>query len=144
MDGINLLNATRVKATCRSDGMVLKPDRPATTTDACFLSGDPKCTVYHTYSDVQGLGRAHYYYNNDDKAMTAAEVYLTASKNYIVRDWYSGKVSYLADSNSVAAGYEGHVYAVVSPVVGGWTLLGEVDKYVPLSSTRFTSVTVGR
>lgn len=29
MDGIHLLNATRVNATCRADGIVLKPDRPS-------------------------------------------------------------------------------------------------------------------
>merc|ERR1712151_96280 len=36
MDGIYLLNKTRVMSTCRADGTVLKPDRPITATDACF------------------------------------------------------------------------------------------------------------
>lgn len=54
MDGIGLLNASRVMATCRSDGYVLKPDKPVTTTDACFAMGNPTCFIYHTYSDVSG------------------------------------------------------------------------------------------
>ena len=36
MDGIELLNATRVMTTCRGDGVVLKPDKPVTTVDSCF------------------------------------------------------------------------------------------------------------
>merc|ERR1719272_1328163 len=34
MDGIYLLNKTRIMATCRKDGIVLKPDRPITATDS--------------------------------------------------------------------------------------------------------------
>jgi hypothetical protein len=41
MDGINLLNASRVMTTCRKDGRVLKPDRPVSTMDTCFLSEKP-------------------------------------------------------------------------------------------------------
>merc|ERR1719231_332268 len=41
MDGIDLLNASRVMATCRGDGKVLKPDRPLTVTDACFRAANP-------------------------------------------------------------------------------------------------------
>ena len=36
MDGIELLNATRVMTSCRGDGVVLKPDKPVTTADSCF------------------------------------------------------------------------------------------------------------
>ena len=36
MDGIELLNATRVMTTCRGDGVVLKPDKPVSTVDSCF------------------------------------------------------------------------------------------------------------
>ena len=39
MDGIELLNATRVMTTCRGDGVVLKPDKPVTTVDSCFREG---------------------------------------------------------------------------------------------------------
>merc|ERR1712072_960167 len=61
MDGINLLNKTRVMTTCRADGQVLKPDRPLTPPDACFRQGNPTCKVYLTHSDVNGLGRVRYY-----------------------------------------------------------------------------------
>ncbi len=55
MDGINLLNASRVMATCRKDGLVLKPDVPLTTVDECFREKQPeKCYIYHTYSYING------------------------------------------------------------------------------------------
>lgn len=43
-------------------------------------------------------------------------------------------------SNAVPANYEGHIYAVVTPILNGWTFLGETDKYVTTSSRRFTKV----
>ena len=46
-------------------------------------------------------------------------------------------------SNAVPANYEGHIYAVVTPVLNGWTFLGETDKYVTASSRRFTNVQGG-
>eukprot|EP00911_Craspedida_sp_UC1_P001214 UC1_evm2s915 len=147
MDGINLLNKSRVMTTCRADGKVLRPDRPISTVDDCFRGADksdPTCHVYSTHSDVQGLGRAHYYYNDEGgAALTPAQVYLNATSNYAVYNWYTGEVVPLAASVSLAAGYENHNYAVVTPVVaGGWTLLGEVDKYASLSTQRFAKVVV--
>ena len=38
MDGINLLNKSRIMTTCRADGTVLKPDRPVSTVDWCFTA----------------------------------------------------------------------------------------------------------
>ena len=47
MDGINLLNKTRVMASARADGYILKPDRPLMSTDACFKGAtpDPTCAT---------------------------------------------------------------------------------------------------
>ena len=45
----------------------------------------------------------------------------------------------------LAAGYEGHTYAVAVPVLGAkggarWALLGETTKYTSLSTRRFLGV----
>ena len=56
MDGINLLNKTRVMASCRADGRLLKPDHPIMTSDACFAARDSGCMISQTVSDVTGLG----------------------------------------------------------------------------------------
>ena len=60
--------------------------------DACFRKGsDPKgCFVYHTYSDVKGLGRVHYYFSDDaTRALTPETVYIDDPTNYIVYNWYA-------------------------------------------------------
>jgi len=143
MDGINLLNKTRVMTTCRADGEVLKPDRPLTAVDACFREANPTCQVYHTYSDVEGLGRVGYYFNNNGKAhMTAEEVYVPAKavQQFAVYNWYSGELTQLQETNELSPGYEGHIYATVTPIVNGWVFVGEPDKYVTSSTLRFPNV----
>lgn len=146
MDGIGLLNRSRVMATCRGDGVLLKPDKPVTVTDECFRLGNATCAVYHTYSDIPGWGRVHYHFSDEAEVpLTPAMVYLpvqesSAPPQQLVYNWYSGQVSVLRAVNHVAPGYEGHVFATVSPVRFGWVFLGEVDKYVTASTTRFPAV----
>lgn len=143
MDGIYLLNKSRVMATCRKDGLVLKPDRPLTTPDACFLRRQPLCQVYETHSDVSGLGRVHYYFNNDGAApLLAEEVYADLTQQHVVYNWYTGTLALLTASNKLEAGYEGHTYALVTPVQMGWAFIGEVATYVSASSARFPAVAV--
>lgn len=63
---------------------------------------------------------------------------------YVVYNWYTREVSTLQQSNQITAGYEGHIYAVVSHVHhNGWAFIGEVDKYVTASSLRVNTVTAG-
>ena len=148
MDGIYLLNKTRLMTTCMADGAVLRPDVPVHTSDSCFIDGaGAKCYVYHTWTDLEANGvasRVHYHYNDAVAPLTPAMVHLTAADvgKYVVRNWYNGDLTLLAASNALAAGYEGHVYAVASPILaGGWTFLGEIDKFVVAASKRFGKVT---
>jgi len=146
MDGIYLLNASRVMTTCRKDGTVLKPDRPLTVVDSCFRKRDPACFVYETFSDITGYGRAHYYFNNKGGAALAPEdVYLTSDdvSNHVVYNWYNGQLERMQKSVDISAGYEGHSYAVILPITNGWALIGEVEKFVTVSKIRFPNVTIG-
>lgn len=154
MDGIYLLNKTRVMTTCMGDGTVLKPDVPVHASDSCFKNAknntDPgTCWVYHTWSDMDGVGRVHYHYNDaTGEPLTPSMVHLRDDDagKYAVRNWYTGDVSLLdAKGTALTAGYEGHVYAAVSPVgEGGWIFLGEVDKYTVAAGKRFAGVEVER
>ena len=84
MDGIYLLNKTRVMASCRLDGMVLKPEDSIHTIDWCFSQADPTCYVYNAYSNIgsdekegkveeeeekkdSSSEKSIYYFNNRDK-----------------------------------------------------------------------------
>jgi hypothetical protein len=69
-------------------------------------------------------------------------------QSFLAYNWYTGHASLLSFNNKnptamppLEPGYEGHGYFVVVPTpLDKWTLLGEVDKFVPLSSKRFTRV----
>ena len=140
MDGIGLLNATRTMQSCRSDGVILKPDVPVTTDDWCFGHADPGCLVYSTYSEIPGYGRVTYLYS--DAALSAQNFteIMVAHGADAWYDWYSGKYDLTPGESWAGVGYEGHMYAVGLPAANGAVLLGEVDKYVPVSSKRFTKV----
>lgn len=114
MDGLGLLNATRVMASCRKDGVVLKPDVPVTTVDWCWRHADPSCLLYSTYSDVTGLGRTHYFFSNELIAFNASLLpsgFPAASA--VWHDWYSGSFGAFVDLDEAyqpGVGYEGHMY----------------------------------
>ena len=147
MDGIHLLNKTRVMASCNSAGRVLKPDRPIFTPDYCFSHfDDPSdCQLSTTYSDIEGHGRIHYLFDNlgtRDFVPEMIGIELTLPRMHIIYNWYTGKVQpFSPPSVPVSPGYEGHSYVVVSPVISGWAFLGEIDKYVTASNVRFENIT---
>ena len=147
MDGINLLNKYRVMTSCRSDGTLLKPDKPVSTSDSCFRNADPSCLVYNTFSDVHEYGRVYYYYNDaKDSQMLPEMIFNEGDDNggkfdYVVYNWYTGEITAMnPDGNHLSAGYEEHVFAIVSPMIGGFAFVGERSKYVTAAKVRFESV----
>ena len=155
MDGINLLNKTRIMATCTADGTVLKPDEPVKTSDWCMSKADPGCFVYVAHSTVECEYvdceyvefTTHYHYNdlNTYKTLEAGMVGLhdaAAISAHAVYNWYSGELAMMQASQTLTPGYEGHAYAVVTPVLAStWVFLGETDKYVTQATKRFVGVT---
>jgi len=64
------------------------------------------------------------------------------AESFAVYDWYSSKVTWLNSTNfTLSAGYEGHGFGMLSPVVGGWVFIGERAKLVPAASLRFKQFT---
>jgi len=145
MDGINLLNKTRVMQTCRLDGTVLRPDRPLTPVDWCFLSAggdDPMCFLYSSHSDVEGSGRHFYLYSDAPRALEPAMLALGDNAKHILLNWYNnGEMSLFVPNASLTPGPEGHVYGLVAPVLpsGQWAFLGELNKFASASRLRFMS-----
>jgi hypothetical protein len=146
MDGIYLLNASRTMTTCRADGVVLKPDRPVGTSDWCFRhspSAAASCYVYSTFSDVGGYGRLYYHFDNDARTFVPEMAGLQQSTSkYAIYNWYTRQVQPMQASNTLPAGYEGHAYAMVTPIVDGWAFIGETNKFVTASHLRFSSAIV--
>lgn len=149
MDGINLLNASRVMSTCRNDGVLLKPDEPVVTSEECFRrpGGPAECWTFHAYSNVptrawQALHSHYLFVDNGSEPITPGMVNLRDHSGHVVYNWYTRELSLLAETNLLRPGYEGHVYAVVTVVLDGWIFIGEVDKYVTAARIRFPHVAV--
>ncbi|CAE7747552.1 unnamed protein product [Symbiodinium sp. CCMP2592] len=148
MDGIYLLNFTRVMSTCRADGKVLKPDLPIMPLESCFNAGvDPAgCHNYFSYSDLPGAGRNFYLFMDRPGQLQLRDVMPAGpgASAYAVYDWYGRTLAWLdaaapESAFSVPGGYENHSYALLAPVIrsSGWALIGERAKLVPTSSHRF-------
>lgn len=150
MDGLGFLNKSRVMASCRNDGTVLKPDRPLHISEACFFplkqafgrKLPESCYVYETYSDVSEDCRVHYVFLAD--TTTLARRMLDTKEDepssYLVYNWYTGQILRLDGDDEVELepGYEGHVYAIVSPLVDNFAFFGDVSKYATASTKRFS------
>ena len=62
---------------------------------------------------------------------------------YIIYNWYTGEVIDLNKdaTNKLSPGYEDHIYAIVSPIMGDkFAFIGERNKYVTGATIRFQSV----
>jgi hypothetical protein len=48
------MNKTLIMQTCNADGLLLKPEKPATAIDRSFFPSGPKGEVWQTFSNVSG------------------------------------------------------------------------------------------
>ena len=100
---------------------------------------DEDCKI--TESDFEGYGKVTYLFQDKPHDVSPLMVGADAGSKYVVYNWYSGTIVALGASTPVAPGYEGHVYAVVAPVMSnGWAFIGCVDKYVTAAKVRIQSV----
>eukprot|EP00632_Arachnochrysis_sp_CCMP2950_P005798 CAMPEP_0185701764 /NCGR_PEP_ID=MMETSP1164-20130828/10199_1 /TAXON_ID=1104430 /ORGANISM="Chrysoreinhardia sp, Strain CCMP2950" /LENGTH=757 /DNA_ID=CAMNT_0028368873 /DNA_START=22 /DNA_END=2295 /DNA_ORIENTATION=- len=139
MDGQGFLNASRVMATCRTDGIVLKPDRPLRAAEACFATAAPEnCTFYDAATDaIDGLASIAYLYLDREPRV------VPALADQLLYNWYTGALATRDAPVVVDPGYENHSYAISTPVLAGassWAFVGEPDKYCTASSFRFSAV----
>eukprot|EP00026_Physarum_polycephalum_P002700 Phypoly_transcript_02708.p1 GENE.Phypoly_transcript_02708~~Phypoly_transcript_02708.p1 ORF type:complete len:605 (+),score=75.81 Phypoly_transcript_02708:816-2630(+) len=158
-DGIGGTDKTLVMRMCASDGLLLKPDRPAINIDSTWIQRTfggnigPQGDVITSYTQI-GPFTWHFIFGAQ----------LTASYNFLTSDLllpFSGQyVAFLFNSTDdkdiklvnfdtstplqIPAGstYGDAYYWIASPVLdNGWVFLGETDKYITVSKQRFKSVT---
>lgn len=165
-------NATLVHRSVRLDGLILQPDKPATSIDATFtqifhqpLPGH----VWSSYSQVSAY-RWHYVLSIDVLerwVLHGDHVYPPVSGRVLGRRWHQshaptpcapglGAVAsgcILPPSNTwdilndrpIMVANDSHHFDLLqlSPVLpNGWILLGELEKYVSVSPQRFTEIRV--
>lgn len=163
-DRLNTTIAEVAQVACAQDGTLLHPSRPATPLDALYLPNAPSGSIMVTHStpaQQQGDGHPQWFIAvasgvNKTVAVTAADLWAPAkglvAQERIYWRWQdeacvpgapvSGCVkAFPASGMPVSAATNAVELFHVAPLLpGGWAVLGETSKAVPMAAARFDSV----
>lgn len=173
-DGVDYINVTRVMQTCRADGTLLKPDRPAWQLDSTFAralgggAAGQDAGVPHVWrttaspgAGAAGGARHLLLAANLTRPYTVAASELGAGEGavFVAREYYSGELRWVDAQRPLVmatqrrpAGCVGEhdyctpfAYWSITPVPSATdvVVLGEVDKFIPVSPQRFGSLSGG-
>lgn len=168
-DKIGNTNATVINRLCRSDGVLLRPERPATAMDSTFLGMDgPLGEVWHTYaSDAQQrlfveyvmitiLTESYRFFwkelfnteDDDQPQRVISDIYLAFDlQNPLDYHWLTStnsSPSVLLPScaqNATTFYSPFHLFVFVPySTSSSWILFGELSKQLPITKQRFELV----
>jgi hypothetical protein len=141
-----------IMRTCRKDGVLLKPDRPATPIDIMFLynknifTGGKKPWVVTTESEHE-IGKTTYLAAFNLWPLSMYEPYVTleeagVSGPHLLFEHKSGESKVV--SEKVCFGWmppeEGFYYVLCPVLENGMAVIGEIEKFATMSKKRFPSV----
>ncbi|HUT52951.1 MAG TPA: hypothetical protein VM658_06140 [bacterium] len=153
-DRIGYSDRELIMRTCRDDGVLLKPDRPATPIDIMFLGNDNmalggvKPWIISTESS-HAIGASTYLsafniwpYRMGDPSVSMADLGLDPAQKYIIYNWKKRtasaagkKIKFGRMPSNIAC------YYVIAPLLAnGMAVIGEPDKFITLSRKRFQKI----
>ena len=160
-DGINMSNVPVIMRTCRADGTLLHPARPATYTDYMIRAraDAPFGHLWSTYSEASGLRWDHIFSREMESLFNLTPSVLTLDGGRA--DVSTAKlVAYSLNTSSLSLdSLQVQHFSETAPVTlvrdtsavdfalwhvapidsSGWAFLGDLTKYVPTSSARLVS-----
>ena len=147
-DAIGTTDVPLLMKTCRSDGLLLKPDKPATPIDRWFLADGPQGEVWDAETTF-GYSQWHYVLAADLAApfdLRADD--LRSQSSSIVFDPTTGVTDSFDAAHPLALAVFPHppgvvpfTYRVIAPrAANGWAFLGETGKFVTVSRQRFAEI----
>ena len=151
-DMIGMSDRDLIMKTCRSDGLLLKPDRPATPIDIMFLInkhigfGGKKPWVVTTESDHE-IGRTTYLMAFNLWPQSMYQPWVTFEQSgldgpHLVYNYQTGEAE--VDDDRIGFGWmppeKGFFYVLAPMLDNGMAVIGEVDKFATMSMKRFSSV----
>jgi len=168
-DKLEMLNVTRIMQTCRGDGLLLKPDRPAYPHHLTFINQFAQNVtwlddLWYSFSSF-GAGTWHYLLAanlTSPYSLSPDSIYFTAEQGYVydyhqvfstfnqtgdinpseLMPFNNESLIYLKESGDLSETIN-FEYLIVAPVLNNsWTLLGELGKHIPVSKQRFAEITV--
>jgi len=148
-DRLGFINQPLLMRTCRQDGLLLKPDRPAMPIDKMFL--DYK-TLYTTITEVKtGVGTYYYVAGFNifparfrERELLFSELAVTGE--HLVYSWNEKKFQTRKDRIEYPAKldiYRSAYFVLVPENRDAPSLVGEPEKFVTVSSARFKSLETG-
>eukprot|EP01064_Diplonema_japonicum_P022867 TRINITY_DN330_c17_g1_i1.p1 TRINITY_DN330_c17_g1~~TRINITY_DN330_c17_g1_i1.p1 ORF type:complete len:753 (+),score=190.36 TRINITY_DN330_c17_g1_i1:65-2323(+) len=161
-DGMQYMNKSMIMRACSEDGTLLRPARPITYLDSYIYKraggAGPDGHVWSTYTTVSEqryeivLSMVTTDYQLKPSELTLdRKTGVTAAGVYYTRDTKSFTGLVVAPLNLAGSGIpltppqsenDFHLTYVAPLQSNGWALLGELSKWVPVSSQRVTSVAV--
>jgi len=148
-DKIGCLNRDLVMKTCRADGLILKPDRPAMTIERCFKPDYPKGEIWDTSTTI-GASAWRFLLVADQTnpyQLTASDIGVNSP--HAMLEIMSGKHR-LIDKNETLSvggtepprvGATQLQYFIIAPQnADGTAFFGESNKFISISPQRFESI----
>ncbi len=152
-DKVELINKDLLMESCREDGYLLKPDRPAFPVDLMFLP-HKKPYIASTYSNI--LGEKWWYLlmvdvwqdGIEEKWITPKELGLT--REYVVYDYVEKKLFKAEGNTKIGPSglqedkkrYDYKFYVLAPVLANGMAFIGFRDKIATMSSKTFDTVMV--
>lgn len=148
-DKIGSANASIILRACDASGRLLTPDRPATYVDEMFLQkafakGGPNGHLWSTYASVGATQFQYllgidllnaYSHRLDSFSHSATRLVATEIDSETIQE-----VSAHGSFDFPQCGQADFKLVLISPILHGYALLGEPDKWVSVSSQRFSDL----
>eukprot|EP01064_Diplonema_japonicum_P017310 TRINITY_DN2537_c5_g1_i1.p1 TRINITY_DN2537_c5_g1~~TRINITY_DN2537_c5_g1_i1.p1 ORF type:complete len:749 (+),score=180.35 TRINITY_DN2537_c5_g1_i1:68-2314(+) len=161
-DGMPFMNKSMIMRSCRNDGMLLRPSRPMTYLDSyIYKKGGGTGPKGHVWSTYTTIGADRY-----DIVFAMVETQYGMKLSELTLDRETGVVEKTVCYTRNTKSFTGLVVVEIQPANGvvalkppnsrddfdllyfapiqsnGWALLGELSKWVPVSTQRVVAVTV--
>ncbi len=149
-DKIGFADKELLMRTCRTDGLLLKPDKPAMPIDEMFL--DTKKPFIVTTSSEHSGKRWHYVAGFNiypaqykDKSISLSQ--LDIEDEAVIWDWREQRI--LDSANRVnfpdKMKKNDYAYYIVAPVLAnGMAVIGETEKFITASKKRFSEISADK
>eukprot|EP00659_Diplonema_papillatum_P007521 gene7521-11520_t len=154
-DKIGMTDVPLVMRSCAASGLLLKPDRPAMMLDAVILSmasGGVSGKIWTAHSD---LSKARWTYLF--AAQTTAPLVVSAADIFYEEPWArpskmvawetnsTASLQYLNETSGIKIGqvdkWDFNYWTIAPVLASGYTMLGEIDKWITASTQRFSGLT---
>ncbi len=144
-DKIGASDADLLRKTCRKDGVLLKPDRPATAVDIMFLDNNKPLIVTTESKHKTGVTTYLAAFNlkpilNRDTEVSFKQIGVQG-KNLV---WNYRERRAFTSSTGIDFGRmsrnKAHYYVICPLLENGMAVIGEADKFVTLSKKRFARI----